>query len=125
MANPSKAAAIGDHEMDENVEMNSGNENMESTLEEQFHQAVEDEDYEKLKKLIGQNVDLNSKRDYDKTNQTALHKMSQEGNLEMLKFLLENGAQVDARARVSTPNNMGVFFKVMTYYLDYLDNTHS
>ena len=57
-------------------------------------QAIAQEDNETVKNLINSGFKINTK---DSRNNTALHVAVEHGNLEIVKFLLERGADVNAK----------------------------
>ena len=59
-----------------------------SPVEEFFHKIAKDGDLEELKKMV------NSK---DERQKTPLHKAAENGSLEMVKILIEMGADIDAK----------------------------
>ena len=69
-----------------------------TAVEERIHYAVIVGDFNMLRKLMKsrQKFDINSK-DMISEGTTALHKASGIGNLDVVKFLIESGAQVDAK----------------------------
>ena len=72
-----------------------------SSIGKKFHKAAEDGDLEKLKKIASNRKFkkhwVNSK-DQDKYQRTPLHKASISNHLEIVKFLIQLGANVNAKA---------------------------
>src|SRR6266545_2358708 len=60
-----------------------------------IHQAALDGDLDKLKKAIKTNPEIVNSSDYDKN--TPLHLAAIHDHVEAVKFLLENGANIDAQ----------------------------
>ena len=67
---------------------------MEEFEAERIHWAVQEQDLDKVKELLASNVDINS---FDQMGWTALHHAARDSNLEMMSFLLEHGADVNAQ----------------------------
>ncbi len=61
-------------------------------LNNQFLEAVDNDNLEKAKALLAKGADVNA---LDEFGETALISQSREGNIEFVKFLLENNADVN------------------------------
>ena len=64
-----------------------------SSIEVLLHKAVENDNLKELKELIKQQI--NSKE--GEKHKTLLHKASKQGYLQMVKFLIEMGAEMKPR----------------------------
>ena len=79
-----------------------------STVEAFFHKIAQDGDVEQLKKMV------NSKDEED-CHKTPIHKAAECGNLEMVKILIQMGANLDAKNDYGgTPLHYSAFYGKVT-----------
>ena len=64
-----------------------------STIQVLLHKAVDNDNLQELKELMKQQI--NSKE--GEKHKTPLHKASKQGNLQMAKFLIEMGAEIETK----------------------------